>query len=377
MSDFAPHLEEPAVRALLDRLVDLLDRTPLAERSRPPGFRVNPRELPIFFAIEDAQDRRLVWRFIEQLRDAGWIQIAGKRHGAGQAPWEVSPRLTLVPQAEGAVRAALGREFVETPYARQWREAVLAAAPRFAGDARPISRTPIEVPDAAPEQIIDRICKMADLAPGTLTREASARYLWGLSKLLDNRLDAINAALGRAVLREKPLLVNVHVPSDALREVLFIENEVSYLMAIAACPAWRALVWSSGFMASARRLREHGGMTIHATAASARDGLFRLEMLLQGAEELPFAFFGDLDYAGMRILRQLRESFPSMSAWHAGYRALLHQLERGDGHSPGAGDKAGQIDPGATGCMYADGTILPAIRALGKFVDQEGYSWID
>jgi hypothetical protein len=377
MSDFVPHLEEPAVRALLDRLIDLLDRTPLAERARPPGFRVNHRELPTFFALEDAQDRRLVWSFIEQLRKAEWIQITGKHHRADQAPWEVAPRLTLVPQAERAVRAALGRETVETPYARQWRDAVLAAAPRFAGDVQPLSRTPIEVPDATPEQIIDRIRQMADLAPGTLTREASARYLWGLSKLLDNRFDAVNAALGQAVLREKPLLVNVHVPSRALHEVLFIENEVSYLMAIAACPSWRALVWSSGFMASARRLREPGGMTLHATAASARDGLIRLDALLKSAEDLPFAFFGDLDYAGMRILRQLRESFPSMGAWLAGYRVLLHQLERGEGHAPEAGDKAGQTDPESTGCMFADGTILPAIRALGRFVDQEGYNWVD
>lgn len=225
MSGFQPHLEESAVRAILDRLIDLADRTPLRERARPPGFRVSSRELPTFFELEDAQDRHLVWRFIEQLRDAGWIRITGKRLRTDQAPWDVSPRLTLVPEAEWSVRTALGRESAETPYTRRWRDLVLGAAPRFAGDVRPLSRAPIELPDTTPEEIIERIVQMAKLVPGTLAREASARSFWGLSKLLDNRVDAVNAALGHTVLKEKPLLVNVHMPGNSLREILFVDQE--------------------------------------------------------------------------------------------------------------------------------------------------------
>lgn len=377
MSGFEPHLEEPAVRAVLDRLIDLVDHTPLNERARPPGFRVRQSNLPAFFAIEDAQDRRLVWRFVEQLRDAGWIRISGGRQRADQAPWDVSPRLTLVPEAEQAIRAALGRENPETPYGRTWRDLVLGAAPRFAGNVQPLSRAPIELPDTTPEEIIERIVQMSKLVPETLAREASARSFWGLSKLLDNRVDAVNAALGHLVLREKPLLVNVHVPGNTLQEILFVENEVSYLTAIDACPLERALVWSSGFMASAKRLREAGGMTLHATGHSDREGVRRLEALLKSAEGLPFAFFGDLDYAGMRILRQLRETFPLMTAWKIGYAFLVDQLVRGEGHAPEAGEKAGQVDPQATGCAYADGQLLPAIRKWGRFVDQEGFNWVD
>lgn len=376
MNGFHPHLEEPAVRAVLDRLIDLADRTPLSERARSPGFRASPSDLPTFFAIEDAQDRHLVWRFIEQLRDAGWIRISGKRQRADQARWDVSPRLTLVPEAEQAVRTVLGRENPETPYGRTWRDLMLGAASRFAGDVQPLSRAPIELPDTAPEEIIERIVQMAKLAPGTLAREASARSFWGLSKLLDNRVDAINAALGHPVIREKPLLVNVHVPGKLLQQILFVENEVSYLTAIGACPLGRALVWSSGFMASAKRLREAGGMTLHATGHSDREGVRRLEALLKSAEGLPFAFFGDLDYAGMRILRQLRESFPSMTAWEIGYAFLVAQLKQGEGHAPNAGDKTGQTDPGVTGCAYADEKLLPAIRKWCRFVDQEGFNWV-
>lgn len=240
-----------------------------------------------------------------------------------------------------------------------------------------LRRVPIEVAGQVAQRVVERIARMRELAPGTLAREASARYLWGLSKLLDNRVDAVNAALGHGVLREKPLLVNVHAPDSALREILFVENEVSYLVAAATSPSWRALVWSSGFMASARRLREVGGMNLHATVASSRDGLLRLQALLMSGAGLPFGFFGDLDFAGMRILRQLRYCFPSMVAWEPGYRVLVHQLNCGEGHAPEAGEKTGQTDPGTTGCKLADEHLLPAIRKTGMFVDQEIFNWAD
>ena len=325
MNEFAPPLEEPAVRAVLERLIDLADRTPLAERSRPPGFRATESDLPQFYDLL-AEDRWVVWRFIEHLREAGWIRIASKRLRSEQSPWDVHPRLTLVAEAEEAVREALGREMAETTYVRRWRNAVLGASSRFPGDVEPLSRMPIVVPEQDPEQIVERLRGMSGLAPGTLAREASARALWGLSKLLDNRVEAVNAALGGNVLREKPLLVNAHVGDESPQEILFVENEVSYILAAAACPRGRALVWSSGFMASAKRLREPGGMTLHATAASIRGGVLRLEALLREGQGLRLFFFGDLDYAGMRILRQLRDSFPEMTAWEPGYAFLVNQL---------------------------------------------------
>jgi len=54
-----PRLEEPAVRAVLERLIDLADRTPLVERSRPPGFRAREKDLPQFYELA-AQDRLVV-----------------------------------------------------------------------------------------------------------------------------------------------------------------------------------------------------------------------------------------------------------------------------------------------------------------------------
>jgi len=83
-------------------------------------------------------------------------------------------------------------------------------------------------------------------------------------------------------------------------------------------------------------------------------------------------FWGDLDFAGMQILKTLRMRFESTGAWRPGYDALLPLAGSA---SPNLSDRKEQIDPLATGDGYADETLLPAIRLRG-FVDQEAVSFL-
>ncbi|AEI82178.1 hypothetical protein CNE_BB1p07610 (plasmid) [Cupriavidus necator N-1] len=73
----------------------------------------------------------------------------------------------------------------------------------------------------------------------------------------------------------------------------------------------------------------------------------------------------------MDILKELRVVFPGAQAWKAGYEALLARLLAEESHAPDEARKSGQTDPGLTGCPYADEVLLPALRTLGRFVDQE------
>lgn len=82
-------------------------------------------------------------------------------------------------------------------------------------------------------------------------------------------------------------------------------------------------------------------------------------------------FWGDLDYAGMGILKALRNSLPNLQAWQPGYQPMLEILENGGGHTPEQAGKIGQNDPGETGCGYSDFSLLPSLRKQGRFVDQE------
>jgi hypothetical protein len=82
-------------------------------------------------------------------------------------------------------------------------------------------------------------------------------------------------------------------------------------------------------------------------------------------------FWGDLDYAGMDILRTLRKSFPNTGGWRPGYGAMLTDLIMGGGHQPDEAGKEAQKKVIVTGCLYADLELLPALNYTGRFVDQE------
>lgn len=60
-----------------------------------------------------------------------------------------------------------------------------------------------------------------------------------------------------------------------------------------------------------------------------------------------------------------------LEAWQPGYAPMLKALLDGQGHSPEAADKKGQRSISTTGCRYADSQLVPALRAHGKYVDQE------
>jgi hypothetical protein len=76
-------------------------------------------------------------------------------------------------------------------------------------------------------------------------------------------------------------------------------------------------------------------------------------------------FWGDLDFAGMQILKSLRSRFEDLEAWPIGYEPLRVQLAARGGHGTRANDSKGQIDPVLTGSAYADSELLPAIRSHG------------
>jgi len=64
-----------------------------------------------------------------------------------------------------------------------------------------------------------------------------------------------------------------------------------------------------------------------------------------------------------------------MEAWQPGYTAMLERLP--DGHPAKDAGKQDQLDPGETGCRYADERLLPALRRTGRFLDQEAINWQD
>lgn len=206
-------------------------------------------------------------------------------------------------------------------------------------------------------------------------RELSSRHFRGHSKVLDAReelLRLLGADDGR--FRGAPIQLLVDLPEGwSGDEVLFIENGVSFERMVGhRQQAWAraALLFAAGFRSGARRLRERSGSSLYWRGRVCDADAQRFETWLYAKVGEPaVAFYGDLDFAGLAILLQLRVSFPTCGAWRPGYEALLASLDRG--HTPDEAGKEQQQDPGATGCPFADEVLLPALRIAGRCVDQE------
>jgi hypothetical protein len=372
-------LEHPVVREILNRLIDYTDAIPTSERSRAVGFRATADTVPALFSPAAPGDDDYIWGLIEKLKEHGWIDIRLAKARPGIPSWERNPYITLVADSERAVRAVLGREERKVSEHERWRAALEAVKHRFPGSIERLGSQPLRVPGKTPEQVVERLSGTLDLARGEslYLREASARLFWGLSKLLDNRGEAIAALLGVPIcpFPEKPVLLHVRLPPSPPDGVLFIENETVFASACERpSPVTQSLllVYAAGFKTAAKRMRLPGGAASYFYGQRYNDDWIPTYMAwLRGEVHLPVHFWGDLDYSGMAILKALRDGFPQMTAWQLGYQSLVDHLQQGEGHSPEAADKEGQIDPVKTGCGYADLVLLPEIRASGLFLDQE------
>ena len=382
----APH---PLLLKLATRLLGKADRSDSALDAR---LKLDRQTAPELYDHVDVEALRRLQLLIDELCATGWVRLrlARARDFAG---W-----LDRNPQLELLDFDALARWAEFQRRADRWNQQLLARlnehwAPAPGTDPQALRdyllRSPLTaLAGMATADALSSLGALQTLCSSGATmplREASAQVFQGRSKVLDNR-DELLRLLGAAPrqFQEAPIQLLVDIPAD-FDEALFVENLVTFeQMADQRRPAWSRtlLVYAAGFKGSARRLRtrqtcrlyvrpSHGEVV--ALDPSVGQGLATVSNWLFGRSLLPVCFFGDLDFAGMQILASLREVFPDAQAWRTGYSDLADRLSAGGGHPPQAASKARQIDPLATGCQYADDVLLPLMRRLGRFVDQEAF----
>lgn len=376
-------LDTPVISQIATRLLDLADRRRPEERVRDVMFRLTPDNAPALFAQESFEDRELSWQMLETLERVGCLLISRPKRARTVATLlESKLQVRLLPAGEDMLREHFGRPLPGASYAARWRAAVLGLAVRPGGDLEPLSRCPIEVAGRHLDEVLDGVARLLSMPAGLYPREASARAFWGMSKLLDsdNRLAAVNTARGElGALSPSPILLNVSVPSSGLPSgILFIENEATYHRVVDSRKlvgdGQLAIIWTAGFKGSSARMRRPEHLRIHGLLASSHDGLMWVEQQLAEGDGEGCWFFGDLDYAGLAILGQLRATYPRLEAWVEGYRVLLESLTAGAGHLPDETGKERQRDVGPVGCSFADGELRAGITRTGRFVDQEVWS---
>lgn len=238
----------------------------------------------------------------------------------------------------------------------------------------------LEIAGKSAADIVGQLNLLPDLIDEPLLlREVSARQFWGQSKVLDNRQAMIATLLGldECPFPESPIQLQVCLPDKPFSGVLFIENLATFEKASRETTGRfdnLALVFTSGFKGSAKRLRTESGVSVYFAAhgnLTHQDCQRFCHWLIRDAEPLPIWFWGDLDYSGMQIIKSLRHSFEGLDAWQPGYQPMLDELLAGNGHEALAAKKSNQKPIDATGAEYADTSLLSAFTTIGKFLDQE------
>ncbi len=389
MDDETGPLHDPMLRRLAMRLLTRADR---ADGLRVARLRLDARELPELHGQVDAEAAGRVEMLLRELAGTGWVQLDLGPERAFAGFVDRNPRLVLNDFE------ALARWAGYQPLADRWQRRLVTHLERQWPDDGEgnrqalvdyLGRSPLPalatVPADKAMQCLYALRELCRSGVSMPLREASARVFHGHSKVLDAREELLRLmGATRGQFWEAPIQLLVDVP-PAFEEALFVENLVTFeRMADARRPQWRQslLVYAAGFKGSARRLRHREGCRVYLRAGhgnmlaldpSASAGLAAVGSWLFDRAELPVRFFGDFDFAGMQILASLREVFPDASAWQPGYSELSGIAASGGGHAPEAANKGGQVDPGRTGCPYADEVLLEQLRTFGRFVDQEAF----
>lgn len=384
----------PPLHPFLLRLATrLLSKAERSEGLRAVRLRLDRTEVPELYDHFDVEDLRRIELLLNDLCRTGWVllRLTKAREFAGLV--DRNPQLELVDFDALADWAGYLRR------ADSWNGRLLAyLGEKWESDSATqkqdlldyLNRSPVSALSSMPAKdgmlslySLRSLCVSGAAMP---LREASARVFQGRSKVLDSR-DELLRLLGAAPGQfwEAPIQLLVDIP-PAFDQALFVENLVTFeQMADTRQPAWArsVLIYAAGFKGSAKRLRSRQGCRIYvrpsqrdalAFDASAGRGLDAVGAWLFGRSEMSVRLFGDLDFAGMQILASLREVFPDAEAWPHGYGELAGLLSSGGGHLPEMASKERQTDPGATGCSYADGVLLPLMRQHGRFVDQEVFA---
>jgi hypothetical protein len=372
-------LQQPEIVKLLNLLVDKLDKMQTTGKAMQ-SLKLDSRTFPALFDAEFEADKAYYWSQLEQMQNWDWFLIKTDRSQQGKAGYELNPRLLIIDEA--AIRKVTARLEPIKSTQQLWREAVFGRLQADDAVKDGVAKQKLEINGKTAEEIVERLNLLPALIDEPLLlREVSAQLFWGQSKVLDNRQSLVAAILNvdECPFPESPIQLQVFLPNGDFSGVLFIENLVSFERATRDSTGrffGLALVFASGFKGTAKRLRSPTGASVyfagHGNLAELSSQRF-LAWLFTGNVKVSVWFWGDLDYAGMQILKSLRNSFDELEAWQPGYQPMLDVLLAGNGHAPGAAKKINQKAVDITGSSYADRYLLPAMVSTGKFLDQELY----
>jgi hypothetical protein len=366
--DYAP------VRKLLTRFATKAQRAGGQSCSQ----KIDAKAFPELFNAASGEDADFHWSLLKDAAALCGVVVSLKptKNLVAEYERERCPKLEILKHDLPKLLDTLSLAPLAPRHRDEWRAALLSglAAPSTVAEA--LVPFTLRIDGRTHAEVVEALNHVLSLKNEPLRlREVSSQAFWGLSKVLDDRTDMVAKLLelDECPFAPPPIHLSIRLPHGAIKGVLFVENKTTFDTLNAPEAAELALIYSAGFLASAGRLTSRADVATYLAADSglSTENAELMHSFLFDAAVLPCYFFGDLDYSGMAILKAMRQNFPTMQAWDPGYRKLLTRLTAGNGHTPAAARKDGQRDPELTGCPLADEVLLPSMRKIGLFVDQE------
>ncbi len=369
--------EQTEIQAVLNWFITQLDKQGFDTRQRAPVLHIK-KSNPLFKSLYRFDENAdFIWSCIKQLTEKEGIfklQLA-RNHYAQDVVYDRA-RLIFNPDKEELVRQWLQRPRID-PEISHWNELVRKHQSFFeVPDV--LLNTPQKKHGWSAEQIMEGlICIGQNLKKPLSLRQLSCKCFLSDSKFLDSHTNLIAQMFPSLYpnIVTRPLIINVYLP-QAIRSIIFIENQDTFLEYCATSPEDQAVIYSYGFKASCKNIRQRNSVVFSIINSQDSQGTLRqLEQhwYRESSSEPAYYFWGDLDYTGLAILKALRELFPQLTAWQNGYQPMLERLLAGRCHRAKQTRKGGQIIPKQTGCHYTDEILLPALKEYQCFVDQEIY----
>lgn len=358
------------IAELFNLILDKLDKLSAKQRSRKIKISINDSTFPSLYIPKEFDDEKKIKEAILLLVKLKIFHVEeSKKDSVRELNEKENAKLVFNYDWEDNIRSFYNRNttkdnWVEIVNTRQFDESIKNI----------ILKNRIIVKSRTNAEIIDKLNSL--LTSNNINksiRYASAKYFWGLSKVLDSKIEIIE----HCKLRASPIMLHVKSFSNDFKNILFIENLDTYSEIINSKNYTFEnfiIIYSSGFKAAAKRLRTVSGSKLFFSdncllVDSGRDA-FRNWLYKDKETEFNVYFWGDLDYSGVHIFNTIKNIFPELQIWEPGYKKMLDAITINDFHEPKDSDKELQIKPHLIEDQYVDEILIPVLENE-RFVDQE------
>jgi hypothetical protein len=369
--------DEPLISNILSKFVDKLDK-----HQTRISIKVSRKLTPELFDF-NVHDCEHLWSLVEELETTYKLISINKKKSLPSEVQYIDAVIRFELTEEILLRAWMGRP-IQDDYKKVWEEGCSNIANDFQGSISSLREAKLSHSLKSAKEILESFEALSiylansNAASNTL-RALSARFFWGDSKFLDTKQDLITGIFPEYKIKiiTRTLLINISLPKK-LEKVLFIENQDTFLQLAERQSKSNflnnfALVYCAGFKGSASRIRDKNCVVFSKIGMNDNvQVMIDFETMWFGSgKDLECYFWGDLDFSGFGILSSIKKQFPNLIAWKLAYNLMQQMLEKGLGHSPEETSKVEQRDPGETGCEFSDTELLPKLRKINQFIDQE------